>query len=101
MFEMRVRVVAHRAIAKPTLVLDSGWFEEMTLNGVAPQPSTETGRDARVSYEYDRMEPGQTMTIWIYFQVNPINVGHRPANVSLADGDRRLATVERTITAFP
>lgn len=83
------------------MVFDSGWFEEMTLNGVAPQPSTESGQAGRVSYQYDRLRAGQTMTIWMYFQFNSINVGHRSANVSRADGNRRIVSVERSLTVFP
>jgi hypothetical protein len=54
-----------------------------------------------MSYQYDRLVAGQTMTIWMYFQVNPINVGHRSANVSRADGNRRIVSVERSLTVFP
>jgi hypothetical protein len=33
--------------------------------------------------------------------VNPTNVGHRDANVSLYDGGTLVTTDDRTITVFP
>lgn len=39
--------------------------------------------------------------LFIYFQVNPTNVGHRSQSVELRDGDERLAVVHRSITIFP
>jgi hypothetical protein len=35
------------------------------------------------------------------FQVNPTNVGHRTADVTLYDGGTKLATIHRTVTVFP
>jgi hypothetical protein len=35
------------------------------------------------------------------FQVNPTNVGHRSAPVTLMDGDEELLEINRTITVFP
>jgi hypothetical protein len=35
------------------------------------------------------------------FQVNPTNVGHRSASVTLLDDDETLLELDRSITVFP
>jgi hypothetical protein len=101
MFEVRVRIVAHESLQKPTLVLDPGWFEQITLNGIAPQPSDESGHGDQVLYHYSPLDAGKSMTVWIYYQINPTNVGHRSAGISLTDGAQTIASIPRNITVFP
>ena len=100
-FEARVRIAARRAIDKPSLVLESGWFEQTTLNAVVPEPTNESSNGGSVSLEYDRLAAGDEMTVWVHLQVNPTNVGSHDATIRLADGDRTLLTVPRTLTVFP
>jgi hypothetical protein len=38
-FQVRVRVTAHQDLAKPQLVFDPGWWESMSENSMAPNPS--------------------------------------------------------------
>lgn len=41
------------------------------------------------------------LVFWIYFQVNPTNVGKRREDVELDDGATPIATVHRSLTIFP
>jgi hypothetical protein len=101
MFEVRIHIHARETLSKPALVLNSGWFEQVTLNGVAPQSSTESGQGDQVAYHYDRIDAGKSMTVWIYFQVNPTDVGRREASILLRDGSETVASIHKTITVFP
>lgn len=100
-FESRFTITARREIKKATLVLDPGWLEGITLNTVEPAPIGEASRDGRVVFELGRIRPGDDYIFFLHFQVNPTNVGHRSQDVWLYDGERLLATVERSITVWP
>jgi hypothetical protein len=100
-FNSRFTVDAHQPLKTPKLVFDSGWFEQMTINGNAPQPSTQTTRDGKVVMTFDSLQPGQKLVFWMSFQANPTNIGHRAENVQLDDGNTPLVKVRRSITIFP
>jgi hypothetical protein len=101
LFTSRFTVLAHRTIARPTLVLDRGWFEQMTFNAIAPNPMSQSTQNGKVTLTFARMEAGQTLLVWISWQVDPTNVGRRSEDVALQDGPRRLAGIQRTITVYP
>ena len=50
---------------------------------------------------YGKLEPGQSLVSWIYFQVNPTNVGKRDEGVELDDGETPLVSMHRSLTIFP
>ncbi|NUR77543.1 MAG: hypothetical protein HOQ28_14820 [Thermoleophilia bacterium] len=101
LFEARFNVTAQHDLQKAILVLDAGWLEGMTINGVEPQPVAEASADGRLSLDLGHIPAGKKYLLFMQFQVNPTNVGHRNQTVQLYDGDRKLAEVRRTITVFP
>jgi hypothetical protein len=100
-YAARFRIDARREIKNATLVLDSGWAEGYTVNGLAPQPISEASQNGKLTFTFGHVPQGRHLTFWISLQVNPTNVGDRTQDVRLYDGKRRLAVVERTITIFP
>ena len=100
-FTARIRIDAHAALKQATLIFDPGWFEGMTFNGSAPQASQETSNDGRPSFQFGAVPAGHAFVAYLSFQVNPTNVGHRAANVELADGSQRIAVVHRSLTVWP
>jgi hypothetical protein len=100
-FQGRFEVVARQLIRRPTLVLGSGWFENMTFNTILPEPARTTSQNEAVVLEYPPLRPGRTLTVFIPFQVNPTTVGRRSQHVELRDGARPIAVLERTVTIFP
>ena len=101
-FQVRVDIIAHRSLAKPSLVFSPAWFEAMTLNSLAPQPSTETTRNGAPAFGLSPIPAGQRATYWFYFQVNPTNIGwHDTENLTLTDGTTQVASIHRTITIYP
>jgi hypothetical protein len=101
LFQVSAQVTAHRTIAKPQLVFARGWWDSMSVNSIEPDPSTQSSRDGSVVLTYDKLPAGHKLVIWIYFQVNPTNVGKRREDVELEDGSTPIASVHRSLTIFP
>lgn len=101
MFEARFTITAHEPLDAPKLVLDRGWFEQMTINSLEPSPSAETSRNGKPVLTFDSLKAGQKLVFWLFFQVNPTNIGHRSQDVELDNGDTPLLKIRRSITVFP
>ena len=101
MASARFHIFAHRDIKKATLVLDSGWLESITINTIEPSPLGQGSDDGRLTLDLGHIPAGKSYILFIDFQVNPTNVGRRPQNVVLYDGDTKLLEIHRTITIFP
>jgi hypothetical protein len=101
MFQGRFTLVARQDLKTPKLILSPGWFEQMTVNGFEPQPSSETTRNGDVVITFDSLQAGQKLVFWTYFQVNPTNIGRRSQDVELDDGNTPLLRLNRKVTIFP
>jgi|1186.fasta_scaffold465488_1 hypothetical protein len=99
--QLRLTAVATRDMEHPQFVLSPGWFEQNTENSIAPDPLEQSSSNGRVVLSYGPLKAGQKLTVWIDFQVNPVNVGRRTVNVELTDGPRSVAFVKRNLTVFP
>jgi hypothetical protein len=95
------RVDAHRYLPKPTLVLDPGWFDGLTINTVQPDSVTWGQREGRNTIELGPLRAGEHFVLRLQYQVNPTVLGHRTQNVVLADGETPLLTLEHAHTIFP
>lgn len=100
-FQGRFTLVAHQDMKTPKLILTPGWFEQMTVNGLEPQPSAQTTRNGDVVLTFDSLKAGQKLVFWTYFQVNPTNIGRRTQDVELDDGNTPLLRLNRKVTIFP
>ena len=100
-FQSRVEIRARRAIEHPRLVLDEGWVEGMQVNSIEPAPVSEASRDGRVVLSYDRLDAGDLLVVWMQFEVDPTNVGHRSYGLELDDAETRVAAVHRWMTVLP
>lgn len=101
LFQARFHVIARSDLKNATLVLAPGWLEGMTVNTIEPAPISEASRNGSLSLELGHIPRGQSHLLFIQFQVNPTNVGHRSHDVDLYDGDTRLLHVDRSITVYP
>jgi hypothetical protein len=100
-FMARFHISAYRDIKRATLVLDPGWLESITLNTVEPSPVGESSRNGRLALDFGHLARGNQLIAFLEFQVNPTNVGHRTENVELADRERTLVHIDRSVTIFP
>jgi hypothetical protein len=100
-FTTEIAITAHQQLDDARLYLGDGWFEAMSLNGVEPQPSTESSRGGWQVWDYGRIATGVTFRIWISWQTNPTNVGRHSQDIALYDGGTQLMIVHRALTIFP
>jgi hypothetical protein len=100
-FGTHFRVVAREAIKDPQLVLNGGWLDGLTLNTLEPAPAGERSSGDRLIWRFPPVSAGDSMEVWVHFQVNPTTVGFRDQTVTLRDGERRLATVPRQVEVLP
>jgi hypothetical protein len=101
LFMARFRITAKQDLKNATLVLDPGWAESMTINTIEPAPTDETSDNGRLGLTLGPIKAGDSFLLFMQFQVNPTNVGRRPQDVELRDGDTHIATIHRTVTVFP
>jgi len=101
LWQARFHIVAQRDLKQATIVLSPGWLEGNTVNTIEPAPVNEASDNGRLSLGLGHIPAGQSYLLFMQFQTNPINVGHRDASVALEDGDRTLFRIHRTITIFP
>jgi len=101
-FQTRVDVTARSAIAHPTIVLDGGWFDGMTLNSVNPAPAGQSPAEGGSTFAYPQLAAGETLTVWFEWSVNPTNPAwRRPETLRLDDGSQTLLTQHSTVTVLP
>lgn len=94
-------IIPRRPLADARLYLDQGWFQAMTLNGITPQPGTESASGPWQVWDFGSLQAGTPFSVWISWQVNPTNVGAHAQDVALYDRNARLMLVRRDITVFP
>jgi hypothetical protein len=100
-YQAKFEIHATRPLGAPTLVLDSGWYDETTVNTVEPEPAGTTSDPDHVKLRFPPLAPGRTLVVYINLQANPTNVGSHDAAVSLYDADTPIATIDRTQLDFP
>jgi hypothetical protein len=100
-YAARFTIDATSALKKATLILDPGWAEAYTVNGMSPQPLGEGSANGKLEFVLGHVPAGRHYTMFLSLQVNPTNFGRRNQRVWLYDGPRQLLLVNRTITVFP
>jgi hypothetical protein len=100
-YAARFRIDAIRDLRKTTLVLDPGWADGYTVNGLAPQPLTQGSRDGKLSFGFGHIGAGRQLTFWLSLQIDPTNIGRHRQGVWLYDAGDLIAHLDRTITIFP
>jgi hypothetical protein len=101
LFQWKLQVLAHQNVAKPKLTLTPGFLNGLTVNTIEPQASQELNRNGQLVLEYDTLNSGQQLTVWVQYQVNPTTIGSRTARVELDDGDTPITSITRHVTMFP
>src|SRR5690349_10843879 len=101
LYQARFTITAHHDVKRALLALSPGWNEGMQVNTIEPGPIGEASRDGDLLLTLGHISAGQKFRLFMEFQVNPTNVGHRTADVTLYDGGTTLATIHRTVTVYP
>ena len=101
LYQARIEIHARKPIGAPTLVLDKGWIEEITLNMLEPEPAETTTDAGHLKIRYPPLPPGRTLVVYVGLQANPNDVGSHDQGVALDDADEEIASVDRTQVNFP
>jgi hypothetical protein len=101
LWEGRFHVTAHQEIKNAILVLSASWAEGMSINTIEPSPSNEASDNGKLEFTLGHIPAHQSFILYMQFQVNPTNVGHRSRSASLYDGETKLATIHQKVTIFP
>jgi hypothetical protein len=99
--QARFTITAHADVKDARLELGEGWLDDMTINTIEPSPIGEGSSNGKLSLDLGHVPAGQKYVLYLAFQVNPTNVGRHDAPVTLFDGDRKLLTIDRTLTVYP
>lgn len=102
-FEARFRIDARRRLERPTLVLDPGWFESISLSPIVPAPVEESGRSGgKVAFVFGPVPAGEHLVVWLDLSVNATApIGVRDQDVVLEDDGQELASLDHALTVFP
>jgi hypothetical protein len=100
-FTTEIVITPHQQLNDAQLYLDNGWFEAMTFNGVAPQPSSESSHGRWLIWDFGKLPAGTPFHVWISWQTNPTNIGQHSQALALDNGGIRVMTIQRTITILP
>ena len=101
LFTTEIVIVPQEKLKDARLYLNAGWFNGMTFNGVAPQPSDETVQGNWTIWDYGNLPAATEFRLWISWQTNPTTIGRQLQDVELYDGGSQLMSAHRTITVFP
>jgi hypothetical protein len=100
-YEVQIRIRAHRDLGEAALVLDPGWFDGLTINTFQPDPVEWQQREGRNILVYGPLSAGQELVARLQYQVNPTVVGRRKQGVVLEDGGAALVRLDHDMTIFP
>ncbi|MGE0503981.1 MAG: hypothetical protein AB7P38_01075 [Solirubrobacterales bacterium] len=100
-YQARFTIHAREAIGAPVLQLDRGWYEGTTVNTVEPEAAQTTSDEDHFKLRYPPLAPGRTLVVYLDLQANPTNIGVHDADVTLLDGDRPIATIDRSEIDWP
>jgi hypothetical protein len=101
LYQARFHIHAKQDVKDATLVLSTGWLEGMTINTIEPSPLGQASRDGNLALDLGHIPAGNDYILFMQFQVNPTNVGHRDQITGLYDGDKVLLQIDREITVWP
>lgn len=94
-------IEAHEDLAEPTLHLEPGWFDGLTINTVQPD-AVEWGQvGGRNTLKLPSLAPGEKFVLRLQYQVNPTVLGRRSQDVVLMDAGTELVRLDHAQTLFP
>jgi hypothetical protein len=100
-FTTQITVTAHQKLNDAQVRLSGDWFKGMTFNGIAPQAESQSSSADGITFDYGSLDAGESMPIWISWQVNPTTLGLRTETVAVSDGASQLVSIRRSRWVFP
>jgi hypothetical protein len=101
LWEARFHITAHQELKNAILRLGTGWAEGMSINTIEPSPTGEASHNGQLEFTLGHIPQNNSFILYVQFQVNPTNVGHRERSTTLFDGDTEVAALHQKVTIFP
>jgi len=98
---MRFRIRAKRLVSKPVLAVDTGVWEDITINTGIPAPIEEAYRNGAFEFTFGRLEAGEELLYKVDGQINPDFRGANSGKVRLYDGERQAAEIQYDLVVRP
>jgi hypothetical protein len=94
-------IEAHEDLSEPTLHLEQGWFDGLTINTVQPDAVDWGQQEKRNTLKLPPIASGQEFVLRLQYQVNPTVLGRRSQDVVLMDAGTELVRLDHAQTLFP
>ena len=94
-------IEAHEELSEPTLHLEHGWFDGLTINTVQPDAVEWGQREGRNTLKLPSLARGEEFVLRLHYQVNPTVFGRRSQDVVLMDSSTELVRLDHAQTLFP
>jgi hypothetical protein len=101
LYQVHLAISTTTGIGSLRILLSQDFLDGFTINSVWPDASNQSSRNGPVALEYNRLDRGARMEVFIEAQVNANTVGRRHWGIDIYDGPKRLTGFHRTITVFP
>ena len=99
--EMRIRLDADQAIARPVLGVDASVWEDLTVNTFIPAATDESSIDGEFRFEFAPLEAGSTLLVKVDAQINPDILGGNAGTVTVYDGQEALVSLPIRMEVLP
>jgi len=99
--EMRITVESDEPIGELVVGVDSGLWEDLTVNTMIPAPTDEVSADGEFRFTFAELEPDTPFLLKIDIQVNPDIVGGNDGVVTMYDGEEPLVETTVSIAVLP
>lgn len=100
-YQTMFTIEAHEELSEPTLHLDPGWFDGLTINTVQPDAVEWGQQEQRNTLRLPSLASGEKFVLRLQYQVNPTVLGRRSQDVVLTDGATELVRLDHAQTLFP
>jgi hypothetical protein len=101
LYTVRFTITARNDVKSAVLELSPGWAQGQQINTIEPSPLGQASRNGNLLFTLGHIPAGQQYILYMGFQVNPTNVLEHSTDVTLYDGGKELAHIDRTLTVYP
>jgi hypothetical protein len=101
LYTVRFTITARNDVKSAVLELSPGWAQGQQINTIEPTPLGQASRNGNLLFTLGHIPAGQRYILFMGFQTNPTNVLRHSTDVTLYDGGKELAHIDRNLTVYP
>lgn len=100
-FEMRMRVRAREAIAKPVLAVGADVWRDITVNTMIPAATEEEYSNGEYRFTFGRLDAGDELLFKVDAQINPNYWGSSSDRIRIFGDEEPIAGIWYDMTVLP